>query len=466
MPTSFASLLVELGFVTEAQLSDALPHGKGHVSESLLQLGHITSDQLRQALAAVKSTTRPRLGDVLLNLGHVTPERLEHVLQLQASSTEARHLGELLVETGECTYEQVFEGLRVQSSATATLQRRVMIVDDSMIVCSVLTQGLMDLGYDVVSYEDPERALSELAAVAPDIVVSDLEMPNLNGAELCRQIKDRSQGQLPVIILTANESETAIAGLQAGADDYVRKGTSMEELGARIDTILRRTNETSRVRRMFARYTSDAVVDQVLQANAVVLTGEKREVTVLFADIRNFTSFAESQSPERVMTTLNDILGQLADAVLANGGTIDKFLGDGLMAVFGAPMRKADDPQRALAAALQMVEAAAARNGSCTPELRLEIGVAINTGPVVAGSIGNERRTEYTCIGDTVNVASRLCSIAEPGDVLVGAGTVERIAATAGDERSPFEELAPVLLKGKSQSTPVFRARRIRRVSA
>src|SRR5690606_29146645 len=154
------------------------------------------------------------------------------------------------------------------------------------------------------------------------------EMPNLDGAELCRRVKAHSQNQLPVIILTANESETAIAGLAAGADDYVRKGTSIEELGARIATILRRTNETHRVRKMFARYTSDAVLDQVLQASAVVLTGEKRDATVLFADIRNFTSFAEEHTPERVMATLNDVLGRLADAVLAQGGTIDKFLGD------------------------------------------------------------------------------------------------------------------------------------------
>jgi adenylate cyclase len=452
--------LVELGFVTDAQFTEALARRPDRVSEALVELGHITQGQLRQALAAVKSTTRPRLGDVLIDRLHITPERLEHVLQLQASGGEARHLGELLVETGECTYEQVFEALRIQSSsASTTKQHRVMVVDDSLIVCSVLTQGLMDLGYDVVSFEDPVRALAELAAVQPDLVVSDLEMPNLDGAQLCRRLKEISQGQLPVIILTANESETAIAGLEAGADDYVRKGTSMEELGARIGTILRRTNETSRVRRMFARYTSDAVVDQVLQATDVVLTGEKRDVTVLFADIRSFTSFAETQSPDRVVTTLNDILGQLADAVLAHGGTIDKFLGDGLMAVFGAPMRLSNDPARALAAATQMLAAAAARNTTCSPELRLDIGVAINTGPVVAGSIGNERRTEYTCIGDTVNVASRLCSIGDAGDILVGAGTVDRIIAESSGDRTRFEEMAPVHLKGKAQPTRVFRAK-------
>lgn len=118
MPASFGSLLVELGFVTEAQLAEATARGTARVSEALIELGYITSTQLRGALAAVKSTTRPRLGDVLIDRESITPERLEHVLQLQASGSEARHLGELLVETGECTYEQVFEALRIQSSSS------------------------------------------------------------------------------------------------------------------------------------------------------------------------------------------------------------------------------------------------------------------------------------------------------------------------------------------------------------
>ena len=101
MAESFGSLLVELGFVTDAQLAEALALRDDRVSETLVELGHITQTQLRQALAAVKSTTRPRLGDVLLDRQHITPERLEHVLQLQASSSAARHLGELLVELGE-----------------------------------------------------------------------------------------------------------------------------------------------------------------------------------------------------------------------------------------------------------------------------------------------------------------------------------------------------------------------------
>jgi adenylate cyclase len=279
-------------------------------------------------------------------------------------------------------------------------------------------------------------------------------MPILDGAELCRRIK-RNARELPVIILTGNEHSAALAGLQAGADDYLRKYTTMKELAARIEGILRRTTATSRMHKLFARYTSDAVVDSLLQAGDFVLSGEKLEVTILFADVRNFTRFSEMHDPERVVKTLNDILSRLADAVLAQGGTIDKFLGDGLMAVFGAPIKTDDHARRGLAAAHGIQHAMDARNRDCNPDDILEVGVAINTGVVVAGSVGNERRTEYTCIGDPVNVASRLCALAEPGEILVGVGTVECF-----DDPGHFEERLPVFLKGKSQPVPVFRANR------
>jgi adenylate cyclase len=448
---SFGTLLVELGVVSEQQLEEATQRSASSISDALLSLGHVTHTDLKQALDAVKPHGRPRLGDVLVNLEHITPERLESVLQLQSS--EKKPLGELLVERGECTYEQVFEGLQAQNTS-GSKRIRVLVVDDSMIVCSMLTQGLMDLGYDVVSFENPKKAFEQLQTIQPDIVVSDYEMPELDGAELCRKIKSTT-ADMPVIILTAHDRDDALVGLQAGADDYVRKGTSMEELGARIDTIMRRTNATSRMRQLFARYTSDAVVEQVLQSGDVVLTGEKREVTVLFVDVRQFTSFAETQGPERVMATLSDVLGRLADAVLAQGGTVDKFLGDGLMAVFGAPMKMEDHARRGMAAAHGMLHAMAARNRDCSPELVLEIGVGVNTGVVVAGSVGNERRTEYTCIGDTVNVASRICALAEPGEIIVGEGTAEALGPFAQVER-----MEPVKLKGKAQPVPVFRAKR------
>ncbi len=408
--------LLLLGFASERQLAEARERARpGGLGEALLELGHCTRDQLHAALArsAEPSTINaPRLGEVLIALEHLTETKLGEVLAAQA--TDRRPLGELLVESGACTFEQVHDGLLAQTQAV-NKHARVIVVDDSPIVRRVLTRGLVDLGYDVIPFENPQQVLDQLEQLGPDIIITDLEMPEMSGAELCRRLKAASRGQLPVIILTANESEAATIGLRAGADDYVRKGMSMEELSARIDGILRRANAASRVREMFARYTSDAVVDQVLEAGGVALGGEKRDVTVLFADIRDFTSFAESHAPEDVVTTLNGILGKLADAVISNGGMVDKFLGDGLMAVFGAPLAQEDHAVRALAAGHAMLDALRGAT--------LAIGVAVNSGPVVAGSIGNERRTEYTCIGDIVNVCSRLCAIAGPGELLVGGGT-------------------------------------------
>jgi len=284
-------------------------------------------------------------------------------------------------------------------------------------------------------------------------VLTDLDMPGLDGSELCKRVKNGLRRELPVLILTANDADAKRIGLlRAGADDFVHKGASMDELAARIENVLRRTTQTERMRRLFARYTSDAVVEEVLRAGEVVLTGEKRLVTVLFADIRNFTGLAESLPPEQVMRRLNEVLGRLADIVLAWGGTLDKYLGDGLMAVWGAPIRHDDDVHSAVSAALQMMSEIRESNGQKPLTERVELGLGLNTGQAVAGSIGSAKRTEYTCIGDTVNVASRLCALAGPGEILVAGGTAEVLR-----QFGPLEELPPVRVKGRTAPIPLFK---------
>jgi adenylate cyclase len=455
--SGFGELLVSLGFVTEAQLEEAVAHQQftgNRIGETLLALGYISRAQLLKVLSIASpesgdesAAERPRLGEILVENNALSQKRLDAVLGLQ--QIDPRPLGQLLLDHGDCTFQQVYEGLTAQSTVPSK-HTRVMVVDDSAIVSAFVTDRLESLGYEVHAFEDPVVALERVEQVKPDIVVTDLDMPQMSGAELCRRLK-RPTYNLPVIVLTANETERPLAALEAGADDYIRKGTPMDEVAARIDNIMKRTNATERMRRLFARYTSDAVVSQVLRDGDLVLTGEKREVTILFSDIRGFTSFAESHAPEIVMATLNDILGRLADAVLTCGGTVDKFLGDGLMAVFGAPVRRPDDARWAVTAARKMIESLAER--TATAEHELEISIGINTGIVVAGSLGNERRTEYTCIGDAVNVASRLCAIAEPHQILLGEGTIRQLTDDA------YEALPPVKLKGKANPVPVFRAK-------
>ena len=473
----FGDFLIEQGLVTEGQVQEALalqPLTGTRVGEALLSLGYLTRGQLQRALSlAVQKgdamvLDRPPLGEILLGLRYVLEDQVAAGLASQQKT--GKRLGEVLVEQRVISHKQLYEALGVQQrmapaapsepprTTTAGLMapvngQRLVVIDDSELACALVQEGLTAQGYEVICFSDPFLALEQIDVLKPHLVLTDLDMPGLDGGEVCRRLKQGPSHSVPVIILTANDADTQrVKGLREGADDYVSKGASMQELGARVENVLRRTHATERMRRLFARYTSDAVVEEILRSGDVVLSGERREVTVLFADLRNFTSFAEARPPEEVMRMLNEVLGRLADAVLEWGGTLDKFLGDGLMAVWGAPVRHDDDAASAVSAALRMHSELQLLNAAQPEGERFELGIGLNTGPVLAGSLGNARRTEYTCIGDTVNVASRLCALAGPGEILVGEGT-----AAALRDVGPLEPLNPVRVKGKAQPVPLFR---------
>jgi adenylate cyclase len=473
----FGDILISLGLVTRPQLEEALALQaltNQRVGEALVSLGYVTRDQLKEALleqlglADAPAANKPKLGELLVGLKHITVPQLEDALGRQRR--DGRKLGEILVELGYCSYKQIYEALglqqqrgRKEQQAAPGGKRRVLVVDDSPLACSVVEEGLVTAGYEVFTFQDPYEAMEQVHRLKPAIVLSDLDMPGMDGSELCRRLKDGPSRAVPVIILTANDGEAEkVGGLRAGADDYVNKSASMDELAARIESVVRRTGETERMRKLFARYTSDAVVDEIMKSGEIVLTGEKREVTVLFSDLRNFTALAESLSPEETVGILNDVLGRMSDAVLTCGGTLDKFLGDGLMAVFGAPVRRSDDALRAVQAARMMQEAVRELNAEAqrawregrrkTQPQELKLGIGINSGAVVAGNLGSQLRTEYTCIGDAVNVAARLCSLAGGGEILAG----QRTRDLAG-QGGRFEELPPVKLKGKAQPVPLYR---------
>lgn len=477
----FGELLIKLGLVTRLQLQEALALQeltRQRVGEALVSLGYVTREQLQTAIleslgvASTSSLDRPRLGELLVRLKYINQDQLDEALARQ--QRDGRKLGEILVELEYCDYKQLYEALGLQQLGGQSKpaepppaqpgKRRVLVVDDSPVACAVLEDSLSKEGYEVFSFEDPYVALEQVDHLKPAIVLSDLDMPGMDGLELCRRLKNGPARAVPVIILTANDTDAQrVHGLRAGADDYVNKNATMAELSARIENVVRRAEETETLRKLFARFTSDEVVEQILKnPGDLVLTGEKREVTVLFADLRNFTALAESRPPEQVVGILNNILGRLSDAVLTCGGTLDKFLGDGLMAVFGAPVRRPDDSLRALQAAQMMMEMVQEQNAEAqreyregrrsTPPHEHQLKIGINSGPVIAGLIGSARRTEYTCIGDAVNVASRLCSLAGPGEILVGQRTRE-LASSAGR----FEDLPPVRLKGKAHPVPLYR---------
>ncbi|MCX7680422.1 MAG: PAS domain-containing protein [Anaerolineae bacterium] len=220
----------------------------------------------------------------------------------------------------------------------------------------------------------------------------------------------------------------------------------------RLQQQARQTRET------LERYLPPQVVSQLLaHPENVQLGGVRQEVTILFADIRNFVSFGERVEPEFQVEVLNRHLTVAAEAVLAEDGTIDKFMGDCMMSIFNAPLPQPDHPLRAVRAALRIQRAVAELHTRVPPEERLHFGIGITTGHAVVGNIGSTTHHTYTAIGDIVNLAYVLQAHARPGQVLIGVTTYERVK-----EHVCVRELGPIQLKGHSQPDLVFEVTSLR----
>lgn len=211
------------------------------------------------------------------------------------------------------------------------------------------------------------------------------------------------------------------------------------------------------VRQRFQRLLAPSLVDRIVSgAMTVEKAGELRDVTVLFSDIRGFTPYSEKRQPQEIVRLLNDYFEEMVDIVFRNEGTLDKFVGDEIMALFGAPVGHQDDAARAVRTALQMQQAIRALQARWPPgePYPFRVGVGVNSGDVVAGFIGSSKALDYTVIGDVVNTASRLCGQAEAGEILIGEPTLARLPANHGFR---IESRTPVTVKGKAEALPVYR---------
>lgn len=218
--------------------------------------------------------------------------------------------------------------------------------------------------------------------------------------------------------------------------------------------------DARRVRSLFRRYVAPEVADRLMQDPRSVELGRRARITVLFADVRGFTQYAEAASPEAAVATLDQYLWALSEPILAEGGTLDKYIGDAVMAVFGAPLEIEDHAAAAVRAAVEMRRRVTALSAS-TGVGRLEVGIGIHTGEAVVGSVGPPQRREYTAIGDAVNVASRLEDVAGPGEILLSADTVAHL-----DPRPGLSVPWEVTLRGRSETIRVFRLERMMGVTA
>ncbi len=207
-------------------------------------------------------------------------------------------------------------------------------------------------------------------------------------------------------------------------------------------------------RKALERFLSSAIVEKILaNPDQVHLGGENQLATVFFADIRGFTRMSEHLAPERVVELLNEFFTEMTDLLFENGGTLDKYLGDGIMALFGAPIARPDDAQRSVKTAIEMQRALRRLNYGWEQrgQKPLRMGIGVNTGPVTAGNIGSAKRMDYTCIGDTVNLASRLCAHAAGGQILISESTYRALA-----QDIPSRKLDPIRVKGKEMPVEIY----------
>lgn len=267
-------------------------------------------------------------------------------------------------------------------------------------------------------------------------------------------------GVLALATLLTRPISSLVEGTRAIAagDLSVRLAVrSRDEIGALIEAFNEMAHslaEKETIKRAFARYVSREVVEELLKdPEHLVVTGERREVTVLFCDVRGFTPLSERLSPEEVVLLLNHLYDLMIEATIRHEGTLDKFLGDAVMAIFGAPIAHPDHPVRAVHTALAMREGIEQLSARRIREGKdpITVGIGVSTGEAIAGTVGTEERMEYTVIGDSVNLASRLESIAKPMQILISERTHRDVKDIV--ETRP---LGVVRLKGKEEEIEVY----------
>jgi len=325
----------------------------------------------------------------------------------------------------------------------------VLVVDDQPANLRLMDAVLSPRGYTVITAESGEAALAALKESSIDIVLLDILMPGMDGHHVCREIRaDEATAFLPVIMITASGAQEKLRALESGADDFVTKPFVQAELIARVaslsrvkryhDTIRRQSEELAswnhelkeRVDRQVAelqragrlrRFLAPQVADLVLSAgDESVLDSHRREIVVVFCDLRGFTRFAESSEPEEVMAVLKEYHAAIGDLIFRFEGTLERFTGDGVMVFFNDPVPCDDPALRAVRMALAMrsrVRELAEAWAKLGHDLALGIGIA--QGFATLGRIGFEGRFDYAAIGSVTNLSARLCAAAAPWQMLV-----------------------------------------------
>jgi class 3 adenylate cyclase len=372
---------------------------------------------------------------------------------------------------------------------------RILIADDNEANLDILQTRLASQGYEIITAADGDEALDAARVHHPDLILLDVMMPKLDGVEVCRLLKgDATLPFMPIILVTAKgDIRDIVVGLESGADEYITKPVDHAALMARVSSILRikklhdtvqeqsaRLQEQTAQLAEWNRTLEQRVAEQLVElervnrlrrflspqlAELVISSGDdhlleshRRDISVVFCDLRGFTALAETAEPEEVMDVLREYHAALGEIIYRFEGTLERFLGDGLMVLFNDPIPCSDPAVRAVKMAVAMRE----RVSQLAQRWRnhgydLGFGVGIAQGYATIGKIGFEGRFDYAAIGTVANLASRLCSEAKPGQILIS----QRVF-TAIEDHVEVNHLGDLSLKGITQPVPVRDVRKLR----